>query len=115
MDEKTREALEGSISKWQAIVDGTGVDDGTANCPLCQMFYEEVDEEDGDWEDIHCHGCPVREKTGKPDCDGTPFYEWRATVPYTQNYPYRAITEEQKSAAKEELEFLKSLRPTEDR
>jgi hypothetical protein len=48
MDEKTLEALKGSIRKWEAIVDGTGEDDGADNCPLCHMFarpFLEADDE----------------------------------------------------------------------
>ena len=33
MNKETAEALENSITKWQRIVDGTGVDRGTINCP----------------------------------------------------------------------------------
>src|SRR5262245_41236356 len=33
MDDETLEALNGSIAKWQAIVGGTGEDEGAENCP----------------------------------------------------------------------------------
>ena len=41
MDKATREALLGSIEKWERIVAGTGEDRGTLNCPLCTKFYFE--------------------------------------------------------------------------
>ena len=113
MDEKTHEALEGSIKKWEAIVDGTGADQGADNCPLCAMFIEECDPEDDSIDNYGCHGCPVKEKTGQQECAGSPFYEWRDSIPHDQKFPFFAITEPQKAAAKKELEFLKSLRPKE--
>lgn len=63
MDDRTLAALRGSIAKWEAIVDGTGEDQGTNNCPLCHEFYNNG-----------CVGCPVSAATGKPRCDGTPYY-----------------------------------------
>jgi hypothetical protein len=93
MDDRTREALEGSIRKWEAIVAGTGEDLGAINCPLCAEFYDREDT-DSD-EKTHCRGCPVHERTGQEHCDGPP-YDW-----------YDGSRE----AAREELEFLKSLRP----
>lgn len=38
MEAETLIALQGSIAKWQAIVDGTGTEQGPANCPLCLKF-----------------------------------------------------------------------------
>lgn len=55
-------ALRGSIRKWTKIVNGTGVDNGSENCPLCKEFLDDS-----------CHGCPVRRLTGKPGCNGTPY------------------------------------------
>lgn len=92
MDEKTLEALKGSIRKWEAIVAGTGVDEGGDNCPLCQLFSFSCDE--GDY---YCYGCPVMLKTGHDDCRTTPYYAYRANKT-TEN-------------AQAELDFLKSLLP----
>lgn len=41
MDEQT--ALEGSIKKWERIVDGSGADHGGADCALCQSNPECID------------------------------------------------------------------------
>ena len=39
-DPKTLRALKGSITKWNKIVKSTKAEDkGTANCPLCKLFY----------------------------------------------------------------------------
>lgn len=77
-------ALLGSIEKWKAIVDGTGVDDGPHNCPLCQLFIEHV-----------CDDCPVAESAEQPYCDGTPYIDY-CDEPSTEN-------------AQKELDFLRSL------
>jgi len=39
MDVKTKEAVHGSIKKWNRIIAGTGIDLGRYNCPLCQLFF----------------------------------------------------------------------------
>lgn len=83
MDDVTREALEGSIKKWEAIVDGSGIDAGPQNCPLCQMFWAGG-----------CRGCPVFDVTDEKDCYGTPYWDVDEDAP------------------ERELKFLKSLRPS---
>jgi hypothetical protein len=88
MDAKTRKALEGSIKKWQMIVDGTGEDHGSKNCPLCAMFLGTGS----------CRGCPIFEKTKLSLCWNTPY------VKYTIG---------DNKAAQAELDFLISLRPVE--
>jgi hypothetical protein len=70
MKKKTLKALEGSIKKWKKISAGKGLDLGTINCPLCQIFYRRK----GDF--AHCEGCPVKKKTGKTCCYGTPYERW---------------------------------------
>jgi len=105
MNKATREALEGSIRKWRAIVKGTGVDGGSDNCPLCQMFISR-----------ECLGCPVAEVTHRIDCDGSPYMAAARLmekvdpdqVPF---HPRRAVTKEAKELAQAELDFLISLRP----
>ena len=36
--EETKEALEGAIKKWELIYANAGADEGTDNCPLCELF-----------------------------------------------------------------------------
>lgn len=93
MDNKTLDALKGSIAKWQAIVDGTGEDLGCDNCPLCQLFW-----------DNECVNCPVYEKTGEWRCDGSPYI----------NYDEDLDDEAKKRSAQAELDFLISLLPEEN-
>jgi hypothetical protein len=96
MDERTLEALKGSIEKWEAIVAGTGEDRGWRNCPLCLIFNNPEIDPDGL---IQCAGCPVNESTGHTGCEGTPY----------DRYHYERTQE----AACAELDFLRSLLPAE--
>ncbi len=105
MDAATLEALEGSIAKWRAVADGTGVDDGTENCPLCVRFYGKGK---------LCAGCPVREKTGEPYCDDTPYEVWdgmQYALDRDFSDSYVADTPELKAIALKEVAFLEALRP----
>ena len=97
---ETRAALEGSIAKWQSIVDGTGKDFGAENCPLCQLFYYQVDQ---------CNGCPVAAKTGKVLCMGSSYAEeWKDSR--KKYYGTRAEYKARRiAAAQNELDFPKGL------
>lgn len=103
MTPATLKALRGSIKKWEKIVDGTGCDLGSHNCPLCKLFLTD----DG------CEGCPVSEKTGKPDCRGSPYIKW--TLIHQGWWPLYADMPKERAAAKAELNFLKSLLPKNSR
>ncbi len=81
--------LELSIQKWQDIVDGTGIDDMSNNCALCEVMAQI---ESGN----ECDPCPVCRFTTQAQCDGTPYIEYRA-CPSKEN-------------AQAEVDFLKSLR-----
>lgn len=111
MDQETREALEGSIRKWEAIVAGTGVDKGSVNCPLCQKFCA------GRYRSDACIGCPVRERTGRSYCEETPYVRYVEAEEALAYYPGMSAAmrakwaDQREKAAKEELEFLRSLRP----
>ena len=105
MDDKTKTALLGSIEKWQKIVDGTGEDMGTFNCPLCQLFYVQKND---------CQGCPVSEKTGFVGCAESPYIAFSRLDRDSLAEPDKMEPEIQRQridAAKAELEFLKSLLP----
>lgn len=115
MDEKTLTALQGSIAKWVAILAGTGKDDGATNCPLCQLFdpHNEV------WAK-RCKGCPVSEKTGITGCSLTPYEQleelgWDG-FEYNNDLVWSGTikTEDQKALAQAELDFLRSLLPSEE-
>jgi hypothetical protein len=120
MDDKTREALEGSIKKWEAIVARTGKDRGAYNCPLCELFYncESPHEEGVLPEHDMCWGCPVSTRTGQRACGHTPYPEWSDEAARVYDSDFRtlrmggwsATTDKLLDLAKQELEFLKSLR-----
>lgn len=113
MDDKTLTALQRSIQKWEAIVAGTGVDDGVDNCALCQAFSDDYRNEPG-WAVDGCFGCPVAEKVGAANCMGTPYDAWAAhgrTSAEYKRHPYKVEDEKGKQLAQAELDFLRSLVP----
>ena len=61
MKSKTQ-LIQGSINKWNKIVQGLEADKGPENCALCNEFLAK-----------DCVGCPVFERTGEPLCNGTPY------------------------------------------
>lgn len=117
MDEPTLIALRGSIAKWEAIVAGTGGDEGYRNCPLCEAFMNEVDEapDEGTGDRLCCSGCPVRAAVGASECECTPYTAWARAVPFDGPLSHRtrrATTAEHFKLAQAELEFLRSLLPS---
>ncbi len=103
MDERTRTALEGSIEKWELIVSGEGTDQGTLNCPLCELFWQWSQQSDKP-----CEGCPVSARTGLTCCRGTPYPFYREALAAHGERSPQAI-----GAAMAELNFLQNLRPVE--
>lgn len=58
--------------KWMAIAEGGEVDSGVNNCPFCEQFWYE-DEED---EEECCKGCPVMDDTGQDNCYDSPYWAY---------------------------------------
>lgn len=110
MDDKTLEALKGSITKWENIVAGTGVDHSVDNCPLCLMFHPDFT--DGDTDDNPCDGCPVKVATGYGYCENSLYEKWLDVT--DDIWPRKASTPEAIQAAQAELDFLRSLLPKEE-
>ena len=110
MDAATLAALKGSIAKWKGIVNGTGIDDGPNNCPLCAMF--------NNWfkgQGSGCDGCPVAQSTGMGGCSGSPYAEYedlREEDP--DGWEPGALDARKNEVAREELDFLISLLPEEE-
>jgi hypothetical protein len=109
MNAETLQALKGSIDKWYKIADGTGVDEGVNNCPLCEKF-----------EGSRCTRCPVYKKTGKGYCRGTPYRLWARHQEQHQEQhiafytaPYKVKCPECANLATMEIKFLESLLPKE--
>jgi hypothetical protein len=99
MDELTLTALQGSIAKWEAIVAGTGKDDGPLNCPLCAQFHPDY-RTDGR---IACEGCPISE-AGYPGCSNDEYSDFCVSRSDGEAALMHA-------AAVGELALLKSLLP----
>jgi len=97
---KNIELLKQSIKKWDSIIDGTGVDEGIKNCPLCQEYWS------GD-----CFNCPIREYTGESDCDGTPYTDWAMYCyhEHSESLPYKVFDEKSLSLAEEERDFIQRV------
>lgn len=108
LTEEALAALNGSIAKWEAIVAGTGHDDGVDNCPLCAVFRDRMDE----YGEQDCYGCPVANAARATGCEKTPYEQWSSHCSERQErMPFYASTEEEKRLAKAELDFLISLLP----
>ena len=120
MTTKAKLALLQSIEHWRAIVkkcedEDPKIDIGPKHCSLCEKFFPWGDGEHD--EQLDCAGCPVKERTGKPRCRGTPYDKFEfllSDVEDEENVVYQAWTRLTK-AAKEELEFLESLLPEEEK
>jgi hypothetical protein len=105
IDKIVEKALEKSIEHWEKIVIGESYST-TDNCSLCNLFFIN-----------DCEGCPIKEKTGQAQCDDSPFREFikhinlnhKSFIPVS-NFHYQTYCPECKRLAREELEFLKSLR-----
>ena len=92
--EKGENPLELAIEKWQDIVEGKGEDLKTDNCALCELHNEGKSDSDD------CINCPIYQVTGHRYCYNTPYYL------YINSFGEKMLLKR----AKEELEFLKSLR-----
>ena len=102
-------ALKASIhDKWEPIIAGNGLDGGTDNCPLCNIYFR-IDV------GFECSiSCPVKAKTGLDLCYGTPYEKWillSHTLKLNDQDDGYNLTPGQKRRAVAELDFLKSLLP----
>lgn len=102
MPPTTLAALQGSIKKWEKIVEGIGLDCGRRNCPLCQLFPD-------------CTNCPVAKHTGRVCCLCTPYIDWwfNTGLHRDDNNYYRLPRESHETAAQAAaqnmLDLLRSL------
>lgn len=97
------EALEGSIKKWEDIVNSEGKDNGIKDCALCNKHDR-------------CQECPVAIKTGKLACNGTSYQAWcdhnctHGDIIPREDYYVHEGCDECERLAQEMLDFLISLR-----
>ena len=108
MNEKTKEAVENCVARWQGIYDGSVKIAGT-KCALCKIYdYDYCMSNDNE-------ECPVSEITGCPNCDETPFYRIRtleSNIPCIRMPEKKIAITEFKTLTKKMLDILKSI-PTE--
>lgn len=104
MDDKTLTALKQSIEKWDRNTVAETPDDyalGTRNCPLCEMFWRR-----------ECIGCPVRDRTNRSGCRGTPYDRTvSARMRWIDSPSDATLREKAHDAARDEVAFLRCLLP----
>lgn len=107
MSKRMLNALKKAIEKWQEIVDGTGIDRGTENCALCNLYYGP------DKYNNSCQSCPVHKKTGDIWCSETPYEIWNdhQENDHEDIEAWKIHCDQCKVLAQKELKFLKSLLP----
>lgn len=108
MTPSTLKALKASIAHWRRLATGKRrlfERPAAEDCALCAKFCRQLVNQ---WGRISgtCDGCPVKNRTGRNTCLGTPYKAAR-----NKWLIYGADSPEFKAAAKEELEFLESLLP----
>lgn len=97
MDEKTLNALKGSIEKWEQIIAGNDTDEGPFNCPLCYVFRNNRDSE------LMCEGCPIPKFCTNPE-----YIVWSTYRAASNGF---VSSPRSKKLAQNELDYLKSLLP----
>lgn len=108
MPAETLAALKASIAKWErnAVAESwREASIGFISCALCSLYYSS------------CVGCPVMESTGVRGCVKTPYEDVESARNAWMFCMQRGGSESQareafRTAARAEVEFLKSLLPT---
>ena len=112
MNKKTLAALKASIQHWKENEAAESSDDVSVwgdYCALCQLFVVKNES---------CDGCPVAKRTGKEQCDGSP---WGAARDEFKKWRWAYLVDLQeardafRAAARAEREFLESLLPEGER
>lgn len=118
MNKKTLTALKASIQHWRENEAAESSDDASVwgdYCTLCTLFVVK---------NGSCNECPVAKRTGKAQCDGSPwaaardeFKKWRwAYLVDGQDSPRATEARDAfRAAARAEREFLESLLPESER
>jgi len=83
--------------KWEGIAFRGAVDRGCRDCPLCDLFITE-----------HCYGCPIRARTNRRTCKGTPYLAFCKATSFDDRKVHDDASAE---AALDMLNFLKGLLP----
>ncbi len=110
MNKQTLDALIAGVEKWERnalVVNPDQAEIWDDTCKLCHLFVMK-----------DCNGCPVREKTGVPNCGNSP---WERASSALANWIYwmndtrknRNARARFRRAASAEAKFLRSLIPAE--
>jgi hypothetical protein len=116
MTPQALKALKQSIEHWRRIAAGTRKPKesvGVQHCALCRKFNPPEMPSGMTYND-RCGGCPVKERTGKHFCDGTPWVEIEDVIDSHSGEGATQMwlnTDKAKALAAEELAFLESLLP----
>ena len=74
-DPYVRALIVASIDKWKANVksaqQGLPISTSPGGCPLCERFNSICNVH----VKVNCEGCPIKEMTGKPICQDTPYWD----------------------------------------
>lgn len=100
MDNKTLIALKESISDWKKRAKNGNL--GSKECPLCTLEIKK------EGLGSKCTDCIIKKRTGRAYCHGTPYWAW---VDAVGKLPLR----QQLICANEEVEFLESFLPKEEK
>ena len=111
MKTSTLRALKASIKKWENIVAGTGVNLGAENCALCERFLKGTFWENPCEIKITGELCPVRIRSGRTGCHGTPYFPI-SHILREKLVDLNNVKEVQYATS--ELDFLKSLLPSKE-
>lgn len=105
------EAMDLAVNKWVQIVNwlerGIGFKDegGTDTCMFCRMFYIR-----------RCDGCPIYDRTGRSQCEGTPYGDFAHLLEQINGGEFEKGKERERAwqdlmnEAKKELRLLRSIR-----
>ena len=101
--------IKGCIKHWETLLEGKShntTPDGI-NCSLCLQFTSMNEAHNSAGKD-YCEGCPISLRTGRIDCNGTPYFNarrvWDVEAPVCP--PTASYTE----AVKAMLDYLKETR-----
>lgn len=118
----TKEALKASIAHHKRVRDDRHGDEqlGINNCALCQMYHrvttgfscERVIDEVSEM-------CPVKERTGRTHCQGSPYYPYESgeygDPDLEECRLYKDISDERFTEMMDkEIDFLENLLPKEN-
>jgi hypothetical protein len=112
MNQETLQALQDSIAHHERARDNRESENvGSETCPLCRLFLKR-NTGGAAW---NCDGCPVKERTGKNFCQGSPWYpdeDWSEELCDVQ-FSERVSDDKWRELEQREIDFLRSLLPME--